>query len=87
VQPRPASTPQPTPTDIEVPEDEQPLATMEIVVDGPIDDTTNFDVGDPEQTASAGAWIFGFLVGFLVGGLLGRASWGLRRRRRQQIFG
>lgn len=44
---------------------------------------------DPAQEAGAAQnWIFGFIVGFVIGGLIGRASWGFRRRRgRQQIFG
>jgi len=78
------STPEPTPFDLEVPQSD-PLATPKIVVTGPLDDETNFEVA--EQTGSMSNWIFGFIFGFIVGGLVGRASWGLRRRRRQQIFG
>jgi hypothetical protein len=78
------STPAPTPFDLEVPK-EDPLATPQIVVDGPLDDPTNFEVAEP--TAGVSSWIFGFIFGFLVGGFVGRASWGLRKRRRQQIFG
>lgn len=76
------ATPAATPFEIEVPE--EPAATTEIVVD-PLDEATDFEAG--EQAASASSWIFGFIVGLLVGGLLGRMSWGIRRRRRQQIFG
>jgi hypothetical protein len=60
------------------------LSTPEIVVE---------QIGDDEQAlesepaASASSWIFGFIVGLVVGGIIGRASWGIRRRRRQQIFG
>jgi hypothetical protein len=78
------STPAATPFDLEVP-DEDPLATPQIVVDGPLDDQTNFEVAEP--TAGVSSWIFGFIFGFIVGGFVGRASWGLRKRRRQQIFG
>lgn len=85
--PATGNTPEPTPFDIEVPEDEDALATPEIIVDGPLDATTDFEVGDAEEAASASTWIFGFIVGFIIGGLIGRASWGLKRRRRQQIFG
>jgi hypothetical protein len=70
--------------DVEVPT-ENPLATPEIVVDGPLDESQNFEVAEP--TAGVSSWIFGFIFGFLVGALVGRASWGIRRRRRQQIFG
>jgi hypothetical protein len=78
----------PTPFDIggvEVPK-EDPLATPQIVVDGPLDDVTNFEV---DATPAAGIYsgIFWFVFGFILGGLVGRASWGLRKRRRQQIFG
>ena len=78
------NTPEPTPFDLEVPQ-EDPLATPQIVVDGPLDDQTNFEVAEP--TAGVSSWIFGFIFGFIVGGFVGRASWGLRKRRRQQIFG
>jgi hypothetical protein len=82
------NTPEPTPFDIEVPEDEDALATPEIIVDGIDDPGEAFDVEDPaEGAASASTWIFGFIVGFIIGGLFGRASWGMRRRRKQQIFG
>jgi hypothetical protein len=80
-----ASTPEPTPFEIEVPE--EPSATTEIVVDPGLEDTTEFEAGEGNQTASASSWIFGFIVGFLLGGLIGRMSWGIRRKRRQQIFG
>lgn len=79
------STPASTPFDLtEVPTSD-PLATPQIVVDGPLDDQTNFEVAEP--AAGVSSWIFGFIFGFIVGGLVGRASWGLRKRRRQQIFG
>jgi hypothetical protein len=79
------STPEPTPFDLEVPK-EDALATPQIVVDGPLDDVTNFEV---DATPAAGIYsgIFWFVFGFLIGGFVGRASWGLRKRRRQQIFG
>lgn len=79
------TTPRPTVIDnVEVPTTE-PLGTPEIIVEGPIADDQPLDVAEP--SASASSWIFGFIVGLLVGGFAGRASWGLRRRRRQQIFG
>lgn len=80
-----STTPAPTAIDdVEVPT-QNPLATPEIIVDGPIADDQPLDVAEP--SASASSWIFGFIVGLVVGGFVGRASWGLRRRRRQQIFG
>lgn len=79
------TTPAPTVIDdVEVPTTE-PLGTPEIIVEGPIADDQPLDVAEP--SASASSWIFGFIVGLLIGGFVGRASWGLRRRRRQQIFG
>jgi hypothetical protein len=78
------STPESAPFDVEVPE-ENALKTPQIVVDGPLEGDTNFEVAEP--TASVSSWIFGFIFGFIIGGLVGRASWGLRRKRRQQIFG
>lgn len=78
------STPESTPFELEVPE-ENALETPEIVVEGPLEGDTNFEVAEP--TASVSSWIFGFIFGFIIGGLVGRASWGLRRKRRQQIFG
>lgn len=77
------TTAEPTPFDIEVPE--EPLATLDIEIDPGIDDPTEFEAG--EQAGAASNWIFGFIVGFLFGAIAGRMSWGLRRRRRQQIFG
>jgi hypothetical protein len=77
-------TPAPTAIDnVEVPT-VAPNATPEIIV-SPIDEEEPLDVAEP--SASASSWIFGFVVGLVVGGFVGRASWGLRRRRRQQIFG
>jgi hypothetical protein len=79
------TTPAPTVIDnVEVPTTD-PLGTPEIIVEGPIADDQPLDVAEP--SASASSWIFGFIVGLLIGGFAGRASWGLRRRRRQQIFG
>ncbi|HYZ91628.1 MAG TPA: hypothetical protein VFA34_04440 [Actinomycetota bacterium] len=79
------STPAPTVIDnVEVPT-VAPNATPEIIVDGPIAEDEPLDVAEP--SASASSWIFGFIVGLVIGGFAGRASWGLRRRRRQQIFG
>lgn len=77
------STPEPT-FEVEVPS-ANPEATPKIVVQGPVGDSTDFEVAEP--AASASSWIFGFIVGFLIGAIIGRASWGLRKRRRQQIFG
>lgn len=81
------STPAPTTTssiDVEVPTSE-PQLTPEIIVDGPVTDEQPLDVAEP--SASASSWIFGFIVGLIIGLFAGRASWGLRKRRRQQIFG
>jgi hypothetical protein len=79
------STPAVTPFPVEVDTTAQPGTTPEIVVQGPVDGgQAPLDV---QNTASASSWIFGFIVGFIIGGLAGRASWGLRKRRRQQIFG
>jgi hypothetical protein len=81
----PVSTPDTTPFPVEVDTTADPGSTPEIVVTGPVDGgQTPIEV---ENTASASSWIFGFIVGFIIGGLAGRASWGLRKRRRQQIFG
>lgn len=77
----------PTPFPIEV----EPSGSPEVMVPGAvfedldegslIDDTT-------EPTASGMQLTLVFLAGLIIGALLGRASWGLsRRRRRQQIFG
>jgi hypothetical protein len=82
---QPVSTPDTTPFPVEVDTTADPGATPEIVVTGPVDGAqAPLEV---ENTASASSWIFGFIVGFIIGGLAGRASWGLRKRRRQQIFG
>jgi hypothetical protein len=80
----PSETVEATPFEIEVPDEtDNPL---EITVDGPIDDPTNFEV--VEEAGSLSNWFFGFILGFIIGGLIGRASWGFsRRKRRQQIFG
>jgi hypothetical protein len=78
---QPATTPAST---IEVPAAETTdLSTPEIVVE-PIDDDQALE---SEPAASASSWIFGFIVGLVIGGIIGRASWGIRRRKRQQIFG
>ena len=78
---QPATTPAST---IEVPAAETTdLSTPEIVVE-PLEQAQNDEI---ENAASASSWIFGFIVGLVIGGIIGRASWGIRRRRRQQIFG
>jgi membrane associated rhomboid family serine protease len=69
---------------VEVPSSE-PAGTPEIIVEGPISDDEPLDVAEP--SASASSWIFGFIVGLVIGGFIGRASWGLRRRRGDRIFG
>ena len=76
---QPAST-----ASVEVPAAETTdLSTPEIVVE-PLEQAQNDEI---ENAASASSWIFGFIVGLIIGGIIGRASWGIRRRRRQQIFG
>jgi hypothetical protein len=79
------STPKPTAFEIEVPE--EPAGDTEIVVDPGLEDTTEFEAQQGDQAGAASNWIFGFIVGFVLGGLIGRMSWGIRRKRRQQIFG
>jgi hypothetical protein len=75
-----------TPFDLDV----GPIGTPEIVVQGPVieDDSSDDQPLEAERAAAGGGafWI-GLLIGLVIGGLVGRASWGLQRRRRQQIFG
>lgn len=81
------TTPRPTTSTaetVEVPTAD-PQVTPEIIVDPIGSDEQPLPIAEP--SASASSWIFGFIVGLLVGGFAGRASWGLKRRRRQQIFG
>ncbi len=76
---QPAST-----ASVEVPAAETTgLSSPEIVVEQ-LEQAQNDEI---ENAASASSWIFGFIVGLVIGGIIGRASWGIRRRRRQQIFG
>lgn len=78
------STPRPTASPIEV----TPQESIEVDVPGAVFDDLPEEALETEPSASATMWIFGFIVGFLIGAIVGRASWGLgRRRRRQQIFG
>lgn len=78
------STPRPTASPIEV----TPQESIEVDVPGAVFDDLPEEALETEPSASATVWIFGFIVGFLIGAIVGRASWGLgRRRRRQQIFG
>jgi hypothetical protein len=79
-----SNTPEPTAFPIEV-TSPSPDAATEVVVEP--DQLTAETPLKSEDAASASSWIFGFIVGLIIGGLIGRASWGLRRRRRQQIFG
>lgn len=78
------ATPAPTLNPIQVPEEtvsvDVPGAVFDDIPEGTLKDET-------EPAASATVWIFGFIVGFLIGAIVGRASWGLGRRRRRQVFG
>jgi hypothetical protein len=80
-QPATAAEPTDTPFEIEVPDGDDPI---EVTIDDGVPQGLPLEA---EQAGGVSNWIFGFIVGFIVGGLAGRASWGLRRRRRQQIFG
>ena len=66
-----------------------PAPTAEVTVPGPAFNTLpSAPIDQVHSSASLTTWIFGFIAGFLIGALVGRASWGVsRRRRRQQIFG
>ena len=66
-----------------------PVPTAEVTVPGPAFNTLpSAPIDQVQNSASLTTWIFGFIAGFLIGALVGRASWGVsRRRRRQQIFG
>lgn len=78
---------EPTPFPIEV----EPSGEPEVVVPGAVfEDLEEGSLTDDatEPAASGMQLTFVFLAGLIIGALLGRASWGLsRRRRRQQIFG
>jgi len=80
-------TDQPTQAPVEL---ASPVPSANITVPGPA--FNNLPSGAPLDTvhssASLTTWIFGFIAGFLIGALVGRASWGVsRRRRKSQIFG
>jgi len=79
------STPSPTPDVIDL-DDEGP----EIIVPGPvIDDSDDGQALEDTEPASSGGslWVVTLFIGLIIGGLLGRASWGIQRKKRQQIFG
>lgn len=66
-------------------------ATPEVVVSVPVDTTpkpqeAKLAVKGSSNGGSASNWAF-FFVGMVLGGLVGRASWGLKRRKKQQLFG
>jgi hypothetical protein len=81
-----APTDQPTQAPLDL---STPAATAEVTVPGPAFNTLpSAPIDQVHNSASLTTWIFGFIAGFLIGALVGRASWGVsRRRRRQQIFG
>lgn len=71
------------------PAQQDPLGTPEIVVTEPLA-TPESESIELAQDAPGGTgpahWAF-FVVGLVVGGLIGRASWGLQRKRRSNLFG
>jgi len=79
-------TQEPTTAPVEV---GTPAPTAEVTVPGPAFNTLpSAPIDQVRNSASLTTWFFGFIAGLLVGLLVGRASWGIsRRRRRQQIFG
>jgi len=64
-------------------------ATPEIVFEAEESPSPTPDSVELKQSRSdaGGSVGFAFILGLVIGGLLGRASWGLRRRKKQQIFG
>jgi membrane associated rhomboid family serine protease len=79
-----STNPAPVIGNVEVPS-VGPTKTPEIVIDPSVADDERLDVTEP--SASVSSWIFGFIVGLVVGGFIGRASWNVRRRRGQRVFG
>jgi hypothetical protein len=66
-----------------------PVPSANITVPGPaFNNLPSAPIDQVHSSASLTTWIFGFIAGFLIGALVGRASWGVsRRRRKSQIFG
>jgi hypothetical protein len=75
-----------------------PLPTVDPATVGPTPEIVfNFDepaptpdedavLGTEPAATGPGAWAFLF-VGFVLGFLIGRASWGFKRKKKQQLFG
>lgn len=78
------SNPAPTLVPLEI--ESSPEATIE--VPGAVFEDVDDQALDTKNAASATAWVVAFILGLLLGFLIGRASWGLNRRKRsKQIFG
>jgi hypothetical protein len=78
------STPEPTPFEVQV---TSPTPAATTVIETQTLPGTDEKTLEAQNASSSSGLIIGLLVGLVIGFLLGRASWGIKRRRRQQIFG